>query len=380
MLPHIIIDDFTLAASSSTLEWADSGTVANSSFFNQTASTWSGDGESGFLEWRFKGTETSVYGTHSADFSYRYALLENDDGLGGTQETDVQDAVNTAIVKQYSLSEGVEHVARFTPRRGNFSLDYVLYRPLDRAPVAGLTVLVDDRDYESENTRQLVRYDGKWSTKYSTSSWPDPVFPSGTPVGETIAETNNTDASFSYTFNGSSIAVHGALHQVPGTLRIQYEVDGQTFSTTHFNGSQPDDNSWRLNQVLFRRSLGGEEFPAPDAAKPDEHTLTVRVEEVTGDQSFLFDYLTYTGTQNTIISIPKIRSFEIDRTMNAGPVAAGAIAVVLLWLWVFLGDKLPFVGSSSRARRSAPHGTVEDYNHSQPAGDSASTAKAPARV
>ena len=46
--------------------------------------------------------------------------------------------------------------------------------------------------------------------------------------------------------------------------------------------------------------------------------------------------------------VPAVQSFEVNKTMNPGPVVAGAIAAVLLWLYIFFGDKL-----SSKSRTPA---------------------------
>jgi hypothetical protein len=121
---------------------------------------------------------------------------------------------------------------------------------------------------------------------------------------------------------GASISVYGLLNQQSGRLSSTYSIDGGTPVTfTAYNGTQKAaPNVWTLSQRFFYKEV-----------IPGNHTLTVKVSEVTGSQTFWVDYLTFEGTSSTsLIPVTPAKSGTKFTEKLIGGIVAGAIVALII--------------------------------------------------
>ncbi|KAH6912680.1 hypothetical protein BKA70DRAFT_1264631 [Coprinopsis sp. MPI-PUGE-AT-0042] len=170
-------------------------------------------------------------------------------------------------------------------------IDFVLYDPSPSWSAAGITLLLDDQD-------DLATYSGSWNHTRDDFSLPT-TFPTGNALQLTISQTREPGATFKASFVGSNPQVYGALQQVAGNVTVAYTIDGNFTETVTLSPTLEGVNTtnWELNRRLFGHS--NDSFYADEKA---EHTLEVTVKEVTGDQMFSFDYLTFEGTPWTNVT------------------------------------------------------------------------------
>ncbi|KAH6912677.1 hypothetical protein BKA70DRAFT_1559162 [Coprinopsis sp. MPI-PUGE-AT-0042] len=196
-------------------------------------------------------------------------------------------------IRPFDLTgQGDKNVMNVTALERAAEIDFLIYEPSPSRTVAGATLLLDDQD-------ESMNFSGSWNqTRH------DPLnatFPTGYALKYTISQTREPGATFKTKFVGSDIQVYGALQQVSGSVVIEYNVDGSFSDTVTLSHSSQEANetNWELNRLLF-----GHSDQASYGDENAEHTLEVTVKEITGDQMFTLDYLTFEGTPWTNVTAP----------------------------------------------------------------------------
>ncbi|KAH6912668.1 hypothetical protein BKA70DRAFT_1218811 [Coprinopsis sp. MPI-PUGE-AT-0042] len=184
---------------------------------------------------------------------------------------------------------GDEDTMKFSISGGSVEIDYLLYGPSPSWSAAGSTLLLDDQD------ELWTTFSGTWNRTSNTT------FPTGNAMKKTISQTRTVGSSFKTGFVGSNIQVYGALQQVPGSVTVDYNIDGTFSDTVTLSPSSQEVNetNWELNRLLFGHS--DESFYGDESA---EHTLEFTIVDITGEQMFSLDYLTFEGTRWTNVTSP----------------------------------------------------------------------------
>ncbi|EAU89630.1 hypothetical protein CC1G_02519 [Coprinopsis cinerea okayama7 len=282
MAPYVIVDDSEFRTTT-TLWNSETGQAG---FFRQTVTTCvtnSSVNTSPKLSFSFYGSEIALYGTGAENITANYTI----DGTRVRRAilNTTTEQVGKNGVQLWNLTGLVEtrHDIEFFPDSGNLTLDYALYKPLR-------TQRYPKRIFMLDNADNAIKYEGSWRNQAGVT------YPPGSPMLDSISETNVRNASFSLRFEGATIGVYGVLNPRAGRLAVTYRVDGSKVSETrtHFNGSQRvDADSWLLNHELFSRDLD-----------PGPHVLDVTVNEITDDQVFYLDYITFEATSSTRLDPP----------------------------------------------------------------------------
>ena len=157
------------------------------------------------------------------------------------------------------------HTVEITPVSGRFVVDYILINPSTRysGSFSGENMILDDQD-------SMLKYTGEWTKSSGDPSW------TTVPFGGTCTGTKNQNATLSLLFEGSSISVYGLLNQQAGTLSASFSVDGGNITQNYrpFDGSQTvSPSSWKFNERFFHQDLS-----------PGQHTLLIKVDEISGNQ------------------------------------------------------------------------------------------------
>ncbi|KAJ2912397.1 hypothetical protein MD484_g8013, partial [Candolleomyces efflorescens] len=208
-------------------------------------------------------------------------------------------------VELMTLTSTDTYSIEIVPDSGRFTLDYVLFTPDKPSGYAGQRLMSDDHD-------STIKYStGQWSLTESV------VLPRAIPMKGTLARATAVGASWSVQFTGADIAVYGVVNSVSGKLSASYSIDGGPASTmTHVNGSQAvNADTWLMNQAFFRQNVA-----------EGTHTLNVTVTELTGNQSYYFDYLTFQGIDQT-----QLNATSAGKKSNTlGAIIGGVIAAIII--------------------------------------------------
>ncbi|KAG7091685.1 hypothetical protein E1B28_010704 [Marasmius oreades] len=194
------------------------------------------------------------------------------------------DGTYTEIYRSPVIEPGLHNIS-FSNFYGVY-LDFIL---VYGDPVTnGSVMLVDDTD-------PAVQYRGNWNVgkdeTFSTTSsaglgGADPGRDiSGIAMGNGTHATKNVGDGFSVNFNGTELSVYGIIDSHSnGTIHVTFTIDGESSTSVYqIPGPSIDPGGGLLNHLLYHN--------ASIAKGP--HKLDAEVASITGDQSLIFDYLTY---------------------------------------------------------------------------------------
>ncbi|KAG7447730.1 uncharacterized protein BT62DRAFT_1061256 [Guyanagaster necrorhizus] len=144
-----------------------------------------------------------------------------------------------------------------------------------RSAVLGKNILVD-------HTNEGIVWTGDWQTNTGTLIHTTRTYIENRPLGNSTKDSSTVGDSFSFQFRGTNVSVSGAQRlSINGSISADFRVDGgkaTTFTTT--STSSGNDVA---NAMFFSSSI----------LDSGTHTLIVNITAVTGDQSFMLDYITY---------------------------------------------------------------------------------------
>ncbi|KAK0239270.1 hypothetical protein EDD85DRAFT_829630 [Armillaria nabsnona] len=220
-----------------------------------------------------------------------------------------------------SLADG-PHTVNLSGLASGTNLTYVLIEAGPSTPLVNASIVVDD-----SSTRE-IHYSPGWEQK-NNQSLDDVLYP---PFGGGTTEGATKDVSFTFEFAGTAMYVYGIHESVEGTVSVIFNVDG---SPTSFVAPEEEATA---NYLFFKK----------DELGPGVHTLMCNVTNVTGNQSFVLDYIVYTPSFESLseqpylypqpqasASPPNPGHHSKHKTSGSG-VPAGAIAGVVAGIVVFL--------------------------------------------
>lgn len=220
-----------------------------------------------------------------------------------------------------SLADG-PHTVNLSGLANGTQLNYVLIEAGPSTPLANSSIVIDD------SSSGEIQYSPGWEPR-NNQSLDDGLylpFGGGTTVSTTEGET------FSFEFAGTAVYVYGIHESVEGTVAVTFSVDG---STSSFVAPKEEDTA---NYLYFTK----------DGLGPGAHTLVCNVTNVTGNQSFVLDYIVYNPSFESLsdkpylypqpqasASPPSSPSHHSKHKTSGSGIPAGAIAGVVAGVIVF---------------------------------------------
>ncbi|KAF9061785.1 hypothetical protein BDP27DRAFT_1337534 [Rhodocollybia butyracea] len=168
-------------------------------------------------------------------------------------------------------------------------LDYVIVFPGPTTPLSGSTIVVDD-----SNEKEIFYVGHKWTQSTSPINFVGGM--RGKPMGSSIHSTCTKGNGFKFQFAGSNISVYGFSEGAnTGGISIDFTLDG---NTTSYNLSAPVASTVTSQFSTPRR------FFFDDNIDAGNHTLQMNVTDSFGNETFIFDYITYVASYSNLGSKP----------------------------------------------------------------------------
>lgn len=230
---------------------------------------------------------TLTYGSFSVTFEgISIAFTGNTPGASTKQNFSVSiDGADAYVASYPSPAEYLQWYMSPTLKEGNHTItlsemdnievDYAIVAVGNQTAVQGKDILVDDTSDRTVRT-------GNWQTNTSTLAHITRVFVDNHPLGNSTRDSSTAGDSFTFQFTGTNVSVFGVQRlSIVGSISADFSVDGgktTTFSTTsNASGNDVANTMFFSSQILTSGT----------------HTLFMDITKVTGDQSFMLDYITY---------------------------------------------------------------------------------------
>ncbi|KAF5346010.1 hypothetical protein D9758_013882 [Tetrapyrgos nigripes] len=176
-------------------------------------------------------------------------------------------------------------------------IDYAVVTVGSSTPMQGSTIIVDDLNEE-------ITWNGQWAERrgiaYVTG------LDDGRPFGNGTKESSNIGDSMEFTFAGTSIALYGVFSwKASGFITAKFTITDFPSNFTSYSEEKsffsPSNAPDLLNSTNFL-------FFDHDSLTATNHTLTVMITGVSGNQSLILDYLTYQPSFGSLSAKPDFRS------------------------------------------------------------------------
>ncbi|KIM41816.1 hypothetical protein M413DRAFT_445030 [Hebeloma cylindrosporum] len=248
-------------------------------------------GQFGTLQMKFHGTSVAFFGVTPPVFPGSQNLTVSIDG-GTPYNTSYADPNPQSYRQWYQsplLSDG-DHNIELSHIAGT-SLDFAVITVGQDTPLAGQKAIVDNDD-------SAITFNGNW--RRSQDMFNSGPQPDGFPYHNTTHQTTEAGSSFTYHFTGSSAAIYGIFTWSNlGLISLTFTLDGQSLSQSY---------RVKTDTPQFVSELGQQQnflFYSYDFLQSGNHTLVVNVTDCV-NQTFAFDFLTYTPSFSTLASMPNL--------------------------------------------------------------------------
>ncbi|KAF9051768.1 hypothetical protein BJ165DRAFT_1524674 [Panaeolus papilionaceus] len=285
MPPQIVIDDASAGLTYIGTQWTVNKGVASA--YNQTITICNTNNSTTKPEFSvlFYGSELALYGPPNGD-NVRLSYV-----IDGSSRRSAQLSKSSSPSQQglklWSLDnmDTTYHDITFYPEDGIFSYDSLVITPNKYSSLSGRRLVVDDSDSQ-------IQYSSNSEWTVPNNGTMESIINQGIPFGGGLKGTNSVNANMTFSFTGSSVSVFGLLNQQAGRLSFSFSVDNSDPEiVTPFDGTQTANNAWRLNQEFFRKDLG-----------PGNHSVALKVLEVTDSQMLWLDYVVFEGSSATTLT------------------------------------------------------------------------------
>ncbi|KIK60535.1 hypothetical protein GYMLUDRAFT_114404, partial [Collybiopsis luxurians FD-317 M1] len=173
------------------------------------------------------------------------------------------------------------------------NLDYTLITPGMTTPLEKSTIVVDDTDQE-------LIYEGPgWNTTTNEVMRCFVGCVDGLPLGNGTHRTRTVGDRLRFIFAGTSISVYGVFDWTgTGSVSLDFTLDNQTTSTDVVvpSGNSPPQETQNYQFFSATNLTAG------------NHTLLINVTQSLGNQTFVFDYLTYRPSFDSLATKPNFTS------------------------------------------------------------------------
>ncbi|KIK60515.1 hypothetical protein GYMLUDRAFT_102292, partial [Collybiopsis luxurians FD-317 M1] len=172
-------------------------------------------------------------------------------------------------------------------------LDYVLITPGMTTPLKESTIVVDDTDQE------LIYKGNGWNTTTNEVMVCFNGCVNGLPLGNGTHRTRTVGDGLKFMFAGTSISVYGVFDwTATGSVSLDFTLDNQTTSNDVI--VPPGNNPMQKTQNY-------QFYSAPNLTAGN-HTLFITVTQSLGNQTFIFDFLTYQPSFDSLATKPNFNS------------------------------------------------------------------------
>lgn len=231
------------------------------------------------------------------------------------------------------LKDGL-HVVNLSGLARGTELNYVLIEAGLSTSLANSSIAVDD------SSTKDIWYSPGWNDESPDNLSYSPF------NGSTTASMTEADM-FSFKFAGTAVHVYGIHESGEGTAAVTFTIDD---STSSFVASEEGDTT---NYLYFTK----------DGLDPGPHTLVCNVTKVTGDRSFVLDYIVYTPSFDSISDQPDLHpepqasTFPTGSSRHSKPkhpnsgIPAGAIAGLVAGVVIFSVIVVTLIAIWSRGRK-----------------------------
>ncbi|KAJ3501790.1 hypothetical protein NLJ89_g9183 [Agrocybe chaxingu] len=314
------------------------------------------EGPLGTLQARFQGTSIAFFGvTPPANLSQNLTIAIDNDAPYNSSYSDPNPQTYRQWYQSPQLPDGAHTVA--LSNLVGTSFDFAVVNVGPDTPLVGQPVIADNDDTG-------FSFDGTWQRNLAGfNSGPNA---DGFAFHNSTHDTWSVGSSFTYRFTGKSAAVYGIFTWANlGLLSLTFTLDGAPLS-----------KDFRVNSDTpqFIAEIGQQQnflFHSYDFLESTNHTLVVNVTQCV-NQTFSFDYITYTPTFATLADMPSLSQDGGDSNDNTGgqsstskktstaAIVGGAVAGVIILL-LMLGLAFLF-----RRRRKTKRSSIAKYHPLDP--------------
>ena len=215
------------------------------------------------------------------------------------------------------------------------SFDFAVVTVGNNSPLEEQVIIVDSED-------PLIKYGGNWHLNSGLSN--STQFPEGLAFHNSTQDSSTIGANMTFRFTGTlsypliiihlfllgqNLAIYGTYID-QGLLTLTFTIDGDPLSKTYpVISTSPQSGQQQQNF----------QFTSFDFLEPGNHTLVVNITDCV-NQTFSFDYLTYTPSFSTLATMPNLTSvtgttgtsdsssLHRDNSPRTGAIIGGALVVL----------------------------------------------------
>ncbi|KAF8797548.1 hypothetical protein BYT27DRAFT_7125254 [Phlegmacium glaucopus] len=311
-----------------------------------------GSNQFGTIFMKFQGTSVAFFGITPSAFNGSQILSVSIDGSQPTNTS--YDDPNPPSYRQWyqspTLPQGSHQIS--LGHLAGTSLDFAVVAVGQDTPLAGQLAIVDNED-------PAFTFKGNW--KQNKALFNSGQFPDGLPFHNSTQDSSTIgdQLTFRFTGTGQSAAIYGIFNWSNlGLITLTFTMDGSSLSRTfRVTTTTPQFQSRLGQQQNFQ-------FFSYDFLSPGNHTLVVNVTDRV-NQTFSFDYITFTPSFATLATRPNLTSLTDtasgDLSSSQSKLSPGAIAGIVISLIVVL-----LLGGVFFLRRRRLRKKTSEYNLSKP--------------
>ncbi|KAF8154193.1 hypothetical protein B0H34DRAFT_80479 [Crassisporium funariophilum] len=308
------------------LQWTTSSLA---SMFNGTAQSpvfaLNNTGQFGTLFMNFSGTSVAFFGTTPPIISQSQLLTVSIDGNlpYNTSYADPNPPTYRQWYQSPTLQEGTHNIT--LSHIAGTAFDYAEVIVGNDTPLGGQSAIVDNDD-------SAITYNGRW--RRNQDFFNSGTHADGFPYHNSTHQTTDTGDAFTFRFAGKSAAIYGIFTWSNiGVISLTFTLDGASLSQSYrVETDTPQFISEEGQQPNFL-------FYSYDFLPEGNHTLVVNVTNCV-NQTFIFDYITYTPSFSTLGAMPNLTSTLPDRSGNSsrktsvGTIVGGIVGGIVVFLLV----------------------------------------------
>ncbi|CAA7262076.1 unnamed protein product [Cyclocybe aegerita] len=314
-----------------------------------------GRGLMGTLQAKFQGTSIAFFGvTPPANLSQNLTIAIDDNAPYNSSYSDPNPQTYRQWYQSPQLSDGA-HTVTLSNLAGT-SFDFAVVNVGPDTPLVGQPVIADNDD-------SGFTFNGTWQRNLAGfNSGPNA---DGFAFHNSTHDTWSVGSGFTYRFTGKSAAVYGIFTWANlGLLSLTFTLDGAPLSK---------DFRVSSDTPQFVSEIGQQQnflFHSYDFLESTDHTLVVNITQCI-NQTFSFDYITYTPTFTTLADMPNLSQDGGDSNNNTGgqsstsktstaAIVGGAVAGIIILL-MMIGLAFLF-----RRRRKTKRSSIAKYQPRKP--------------
>lgn len=241
----------------------------------------------GTISMEFEGTSVAFFGiTPSVNNSQILAVSIDGGEPTNTSYNDPNPPSYRQWYQSPTLTEGPHQIT--LSNLSGPSLDFAVVTVGNNSPLEGHVIIVDNED-------PSITFEGDWQLNSTLSH--STQFPEGLAFHNSTQDSSAIGANLTFRFTGKDLAIYGTYTDL-GLLALTFTLDGDSLSKTYpVISTSPQSGQQQQNF----------QFTSFDFLEPGNHTLVVNITDCV-NQTFSFDYLTFTPAFSTMATMPNLTS------------------------------------------------------------------------